>query len=89
MQFKETGITKRPTNTAKLTGDYKKALELQRWFDTEYVRELMLIEMSEYLGFEYNSSKRALMLLAYSKEQELRKIKGETLLKPYNYSDMI
>jgi len=69
--------------------NYNKIMSLQKWLDEDYRRELDIIEMSEYLGFEYPVSKRELMKQAYKKIQEIKTLKGEEPLKEYKNGDFI
>lgn len=50
--------------------------ELQRWFDVEYPRRLNTIERYRYLGLTGTETRYDLEMEAYSKENELRLLKG-------------
>ena len=58
----------------------KEIARLEDWFRINYVSRLNKINRYQYLGLPLPESRYELELEAYEKEQELRKLRGESSL---------
>ena len=60
---------------------YKRKIELENWFLTEYLMRLEHIRRCNYLNIQSDETMYSLQKEAYEKEQELRELVGKPALQ--------